>query len=104
MRLKFVITTVLFRIILQSGNGQELTELDKKNGFKDIYLDYPVDSIKGTKLKKEFKEKHNVMAQLYEVDNPEYATVGSVEVKKIELKVYEGLIYEIRVITEKTPN
>lgn len=89
--------------IFQTAYSQELTELDKKNGFKDIYLAYPVDSIKGIKLKKEFKEKYNVMAQIYEVDNPEYAAVGSVEVKKVELKVYEGLIYEIRVITEKDP-
>ena len=53
------------------------------------------------KLKKEFKEKYNVLAQIYEVDNPEYAAVGSVEVKKIELKVYEGLIYEIRISDSK---
>ncbi len=103
MRLRFIITILVFGFTLQSGIGQELTELDKKNGFKDIYLAYPVDSIKGTKLKKEFKEKHNVMAKLYEVDNPDYASVGSVAVKKIELKAYEGLIYEIRVVTDKDP-
>ena len=104
MKLRIRITTLLIGFMATVGNGQELTELDKKNGFKDIYLAYPIDSIKGTKLKKEFKvEKHNVMAQLYEVDNPDYSSVGSVAVKKIELKVYEGLIYEIQVITEKDP-
>lgn len=104
MKFTFITTILLFCFTLQPILGQELTELDKKNGFKDIYLAHPVDSIKGIKLKKDFKEKYDVMAQLYEVDNPDYATVGSVEVKKIELKVYEGLIYEIRVITEKNPN
>jgi hypothetical protein len=103
MNLKITICTLFIGLIFTIGNGQELTELDKKNGFKDIYLAYPVDSIKGTKLKKEFKEKYDVMSQLYDVDNPEYSSVGSVAVKKIELKVYEGLIYEIRVVTEKDP-
>ena len=103
MRLKFTIITIFFGMIFTVGYGQELTELDKKNGFKDIYLAYPVDSIKGTKLKKEFKEKYDVMSQLYEVDHPDYSSVGSVAVKKIELKAYNGLIYEIRVIAEKDP-
>lgn len=103
MSLKITICTLFVGLLYTTGNGQELTELDKKNGFKDIYLAYPVDSIIGTKLKKEFKEKYDVMSQLYEVDNPDYSSVGSVEVKKIELKVYEGLIYEIRVITAKDP-
>ncbi len=103
MRPLYITTVLLIGIMSTTVFSQELTELDKKNGFKDIYLAYPVDSIRGIKLKKEFKEKHNVMAQLYEVDNPDYASVGSVEVKKIELKVYEGLIYEILVIAEKDP-
>jgi hypothetical protein len=54
--------------------------------------------------KKEFKEKDNVYpSKLYDVDHPDYATVGEIKVNKIELKAYRNLIYEIHVTTEKDP-
>ena len=39
--------------------------------------------------------------KLYVVDNPEYKNIGEVKVKKLELKTYKDLIYEIDVTTEK---
>lgn len=81
----------------------DLTELDKRNGFKQIKLAMPVDSVPGVKLKKKFTEKGNYPAALYEVVHPDYQRIGEVTIQKVELKAYDGLIYEIIVITDKDP-
>lgn len=83
--------------------AQDITELDKKNGFKDIKLGMPIDSVKGIKLKKEFKEKNGAEAKLYSITHPDYKSIGEIQVNQIEAKVYKGFIYEIHVFTEKDP-
>lgn len=83
--------------------AQEVTELEKRYGFKDIKLNSPVDSVKGVKLKKEFKEKDEFDAGLYSVDHPAYKKIGEVDVNKVELKAYKGMIYQITVIAAKDP-
>ena len=60
--LKFVL---LFIGISTRCFCQDLAELDRRNGFKDIKLGYPIDSVKGYKLQKEFKEKDEYPAKLY---------------------------------------
>lgn len=91
----------LFFIVISNSFGQELSELDKRNGFKDIKLGSVIDSVKGFKLKKEFKERDEYPAKLYEVEHSDYEKIGEVKVHKIELKTYKDLIYEINVITAK---
>lgn len=81
--------------------AQDDSELAKRNGFKDILLGMPVDSVVGSKFKKDIKEKNEYPAALYEVENPEYERIGEVKVRKLELKAYKGLVYEIDVITNK---
>jgi hypothetical protein len=81
--------------------SQSLAELDKRNGFKDIRLGMVIDSIKGFKLKKEFKEKGEYPAKLYEVEHADYEKIGEVKVHEIELKAYKDLIYEIKILTDK---
>ena len=83
------------------GICQDLSELDRRHGFKDIQLGAHVDSIQGTKLLKEFKEHDEFPAKLYEVDHPEYQSIGEVKITKVELKTYKDLIYEIKVVTHK---
>ena len=85
------------------GICQDLSELDKRRGFKNIQLGSPIDSIQGTKLQKEFKEHDEFPAKLYEVDHPDYQTIGEIKINKVELKTYRDLIYEIRVVTHKDP-
>jgi hypothetical protein len=80
-----------------------MTELERRNGFKDIKLGMPVDSVKGVKFKKDFKERDEFDAKLYSVDNPDYEKIGEVEVKRVELKAFKGLVYEISVVTDKDP-
>jgi len=99
MMKKIFLTTLTLALISLNGLSQE-TELDKRNGFKDIKLATPIDSIKGAKLKKELKEKGHAV-QLYTIDHPDYTTIGEVKIESIEAKAYKGLIYEIVVITEK---
>lgn len=81
--------------------SQDAAELERRNGFKTIKLGSSIDSIKGAEFKKEVKEKNEFPAKLYEVEHADYKSIGEVKVKKIELKTYKDLIYEIIVITEK---
>lgn len=98
--MRFVILTLLYFIYL-STFGQDAAELARRNGFKDIKLGNHIDSVKGTSFKKDIKEKNEFPAKLYTVDNPEYKSIGEVKVKKLELKTYKDLIYQIDVTTEK---
>lgn len=98
--MKTSILTLSFLVILSSAFAQE-NEFDKRNGFKDIKLASPIDSIKGAKFKKDFKEKGHHPAKLYSIDHPDYQSIGEVKIEGIEVKAYKGLIYQILVITEK---
>ncbi len=83
------------------GSSQDLAELDRRRGFKDIKLGTPIDSLRGTTFKKDLMEKNEFPVRLYAVENPEYETIGEVKVKKVEVKAYKESIYEIVVITNK---
>jgi hypothetical protein len=82
---------------------KDTTELERRNGFKDIKLGAIADSVKGVKFKKDFKEREIYPAKLFTVDHPDYAKIGEVKINKIELKAYSSFIYEIAVVTDKDP-
>lgn len=96
-------TTVIGLLLFTFLQAQEMSELEKRNGFKDIKLGSIADSVKGVKLKKEFKEKEQFPAALYSVTHEDYDKIGEVKIKEIELKAYKSQIYEIAVVTEKDP-
>ena len=83
--------------------SQDINELEKRNGFKDIKLGMIVDSLTGSKLKKEFMEKGEFPVKLYTVEREDYTKIGEAKVSKIEVKTYKDLIYEINVVTSKDP-
>jgi len=87
--------------IYTASAGQDLAELERRNGFKDIKLGMIIDSLKGYKLKKQFKEHDEFPAKLYSVEHPDYDKIGEVKVDRIEVKTYKDLVYEITVITDK---
>lgn len=89
-----------FGLVVQ---GQDVNELARRNGFKDIKLGSSVDSVKGAQFEKDFIELKEFEAKLYEVKNPAYEKIGEADVKSVELKTYKGLIYEIIVTTPKDP-
>src|SRR5258707_13065703 len=94
---------ILFSLITFNARAQDTNELARRNGFKDIKLGSPVDSVKGAQFQKDFKELKEFEAKLYEVRNPAYEKIGEADVKDVELKTYRGLIYEIIVTTPKDP-
>src|SRR4051812_28059961 len=98
-----LIFTILAFISFFSARSQDVAELARRNGFKDIKLGNPVDSVKGAIFEKDFIEMKEFEAKQYEVKNPVYEKIGEAEVKSVELKVYKGLIYEIIVTTPKDP-
>ncbi len=81
--------------------SQDLAELDRRKGFKDIKLGSRVDSLKGAEFKKDALEKNEFPVKLYSVEDEAYETIGEVKVKKVEVKAYKNEIYEILVITQK---
>ena len=98
-----IVVIVGFMGIVNIARGQELSELERRNGFKDIKLGTPVDSVKVIILEKEFKERNEFPAKLYRVENEAYSSIGEVKISRVELKAYKDTIYEIGVWTEKDP-
>jgi hypothetical protein len=96
--MRFVFLFVIFLITI-SSYGQQ-TELDRRNGFKDIKLASPIDSVKGATFKKDFK--HNgVPVKLYIIEHADYSSIGEVKINAIEASTYKGLIYQLVIVTEK---
>lgn len=81
--------------------SQDLAELNRRRGFKDIKLGTPVDSVRGVSFKKDGMEKNEFPVRLYTVEDESYESIGEVKVKKVELKAYKNMIYEIVVTTQK---
>lgn len=92
---------LLFTVLPWLTYGQDLAELDRRKGFKEIKLGSHVDSLKGAEFKKDVKEKNEFPAKLYSIENEDYKSIGEVKVKKIEVKAYKDTVYEIMVITQK---
>src|SRR5882762_10925475 len=94
---------ILSFISALSLKGQDISELMRRNGFKDIKLGSMVDSVNGAMFEKDIIELKEFEAKQYEVKNPAYEKIGEADVNRVELKVYKGLIYEIIVTTPKDP-
>jgi len=92
---------IFFCLLTVAVTGQDLAELDRRNGFKDLKLGNHIDSVKGATFEKDIKEKNEFPAKLYEVEREDYKSIGEVKVKAVEVKTYKDLIYEIIVITNK---
>jgi hypothetical protein len=99
--MRLATTCVLVMLFTVTVMAQDAVELNRRNGFKDLKLGTPIDSIRGAVFRKEIKEKNEFPAKLFEVQNESLMKIGEVKVKKIEVKTYKDLIYEIMVITDK---
>lgn len=101
--LKYSLLVLIFASAI-TALGQDIEELERRNGFKDLKLGMHIDSVGGEKkLKKEFREQGEFDARLYTVEDAAYATIGEIGVDRIEVKTYRDLIYEISVTTRKDP-
>ena len=103
--MKNIFLFFLLLLLATAAHAQVSAELNRRNGFKDIKLGTPIDSVKGAVYKKDIveiiREKHEFPAKLYEVKHDDYKTIGEVVIRRIELKTYKNLVYEIVVITDK---
>ena len=89
---------------MSAASAQDINELERRNGFKDLKLGMHIDSVKGVKnLRKEFREQDEFLAKLYSVEHPDYAKVGEIRVAKVDVKTYKDLVYQIHVVTDKDP-
>ncbi len=95
------IAFLLFLASVQAIRAQDISELERRNGFKDIKLGALVDSVKGAIPDKDIIERKEFTAKTYLVDYPDYKKIGDVPIKEILLKTYRGYIYEIIVTTVK---
>ncbi len=88
-------------IVAWTAQAQDIAELDRRNGFKDLKLGMSIDSVKGAEFKKDIKEKNEFPAKLYLVHHDDYKSIGDVKVKSVEVKTYKDIVYEIGVVTHK---
>ena len=91
----------LLALAVSGTQAQDLAELDRRNGFKHIKLGSKIDTLKGAEFKKDYKERNEFPAKIYAVESPELQNIGEVKVRKVEVRAYKDLIYEIIVITDK---
>lgn len=95
---------LLLSIATVAACAQNIDELERRNGFKDLKLGILIDSVKGDKrLKKEIREQDEFPAKLYSIENPDYHNIGEVQVSKVEIKTYKDIVYQIHVVTDKDP-
>ncbi|HCZ37747.1 MAG TPA: hypothetical protein DHV26_17645 [Cytophagales bacterium] len=97
------ILTVLLLIVSSVTYAQDVSELERRNGFKEIKLGMLIDSVKGAEFKKDLIERKEFATKSYETKHTDYMTIGDVPVKQISLKAYKGFIYEIEVTTGHDP-
>lgn len=68
-----VIFLFVLSLIAIGSYGQQ-TELDRRNGFKDIKLASPIDSVKGATFKKDFKH-NDLPVKLYVIEHDDYSSI-----------------------------
>jgi len=100
---KSTIISLLLILINSSLWAQNTAELDRRNGFRNIKLGNPIDSVKEAVFKKDIMEQKMYPAKIYETRHTDYKSIGEVSVKKIELRTYKDLIYEINIVLPKDP-
>lgn len=82
--------------------AQKNTELDARNGFKDIKLLTDIGHYKGLTLDKHLDE--SVGIDQYERKKNNYMFIGEIPIKNLSALTYKGKIYQINIVTPKTPD
>lgn len=87
-----------------AATAQSISELDKRNGFKDIKLNSPISQYGGLEFKKEIEDELYKEAKLYVAKKGFYESIGSIKVFDVEVKTFKDSIFQIIVVTQKNPN
>ena len=97
----FFIPLILFMSV--SSYGQNVEELEKRNGFKDIKLASDVNQYEGLEFLKEIDDEKFGKLQIYTRKDEYYTHVGSIKINGLYVTVYNGEVYLIQVIFDKDP-
>ena len=81
-------------------NAQSSNELERRKGFKGIVLGSQVEEYSDLVYKKEYKDKNIPDSRIYSRKSNTYTDIGGIKILDLEVKVYRGTIYEIKVITK----
>ena len=92
---------LLFLLISSFSFAQKNTELDKRNGFKDIKLLSKATDVKTLAYAHDLKGEH--FHAVYKPVNGAYTHIGEVTIKEMKILTYKDLIYQITVTTDKDP-
>jgi len=98
-------TVVLFLCFSTVSLAQSVKALDDKNGFQDLVLMSDVKRYKTLSFKKNIKDDLHKLeeADLYNGQKNHFADIGGIRIQKLEVRAYQDLIYEIKVIADKDP-
>jgi len=94
----------VFLILSTSVLSQDLAELDRRGGFKDLKLTSDISQYEGLEFKKNIEDETFPGAQLYVNKKDFYTSIGTIKIHKLEVKCYKGKIYDINIIVDKDPN
>ncbi len=90
--------------LLATGYAQDATELDRRNGFKDIKMTSDISTYEGLIYKKDIEDEVFAGAKLYIPKKGHYESIGNLKIHELEVMTYRDSVYRIRVVTEKDPN
>ena len=93
----------LFVLCVLSIKAQSTNELEARNGFKDIKLATNVNQYDGLVFEKEVDDVNFGKLQVYVRKKDQYTAIGSIAIDHLEVRVYNGEVYQIQVIIPKDP-
>lgn len=104
MKKPILIYTVLILLSIQASTfAQGIEELEKRNGFKDIKLASSVDQYDGLEFVEEIDDEKFGKLQIYTRKKEHYTSIGSIPIKDLTVRVYNGEVYQIQVLIPKDP-
>jgi len=103
MKRKICITLGLLMIQINLF-GQDLEELDRRNGFKDIKLGSNVEQYEGLVLVSSAEDESVPEGKRYTPQSGYYQDIGGIKITGLDVNVYRLQIYSISVKTVKDPN
>lgn len=102
VRFPILLTGFMFLTIL-SAKSQDLEQLEKRFGFKDIKLETHVNLYPNLEPAKHHKEKTEGVTTFQAVKGA-YPSIGNIRIHQVKVLAYDSMIYEIIVVTEKDAN
>ncbi|MCZ6898779.1 MAG: hypothetical protein O7F74_00940 [Bacteroidetes bacterium] len=84
--------------------GQDLWELDSRNGFKDLKLGSNVEQYEGVVLVGPAEDESVPEGKRYTAKSGYYQDIGGIKITGLDVNVYRSQIYSISVKTVKDPN